>query len=185
MAEVTLRRLTKMYDEIPAVRGIDLDISDKEFVVLVGPSGCGKSTTLRMVAGLEDITGGEVLIGGVNNNSPVAIQENQAGVLTALQSAGTPLANISREYLAAQISFIAADDEANATGILNSALRCYGLNFAEVNLSNRFKLTADTTVGTLLNQARLAIINNRANDMIRIAPILLQLNGTDPNSRCR
>ena len=63
MAQVTLRGVTKQYDDTLAVRGIDLDIADKEFVVLVGPSGCGKSTTLRMIAGLEDITGGEVLIG--------------------------------------------------------------------------------------------------------------------------
>src|SRR5689334_7694470 len=71
MAQVTLNRVVKNYDETPAVRGIDLDIADKEFVVLVGPSGCGKSTTLRMIAGLEDITGGEILIGGeVVNDVP-------------------------------------------------------------------------------------------------------------------
>ncbi len=63
MAKVTLRNLVKQYDDTLAVRGIDLDIPDKEFVVLVGPSGCGKSTTLRMIAGLEDVTGGDVLIG--------------------------------------------------------------------------------------------------------------------------
>ena len=63
MAQVTLKSLVKNYDDTPAVRGIDLDIPDKEFVVLVGPSGCGKSTTLRMIAGLEDISGGEILIG--------------------------------------------------------------------------------------------------------------------------
>jgi multiple sugar transport system ATP-binding protein len=71
MAQVTLRKVVKNYDNTPAVRGIDLDIADKEFVVLVGPSGCGKSTTLRMIAGLEDITAGEVLIGGeVVNDMP-------------------------------------------------------------------------------------------------------------------
>src|SRR5690348_15184307 len=71
MAQVTLNRVVKNYDETPAVRGIDLDIPDKEFVVLVGPSGCGKSTTLRMIAGLEDVTGGEVMIGGeVVNDVP-------------------------------------------------------------------------------------------------------------------
>ncbi|TMI15630.1 MAG: sn-glycerol-3-phosphate ABC transporter ATP-binding protein UgpC, partial [Betaproteobacteria bacterium] len=71
MAQVTLRNLVKDYDQTPAVRGIDLDIADKEFVVLVGPSGCGKTTTLRMIAGLEDITGGEILIGGdVVNDVP-------------------------------------------------------------------------------------------------------------------
>jgi multiple sugar transport system ATP-binding protein len=64
MAQVTLRKLVKKFDDTFAVRGIDLDIADKEFVVLVGPSGCGKSTTLRMIAGLEDVSEGEVLIGG-------------------------------------------------------------------------------------------------------------------------
>jgi multiple sugar transport system ATP-binding protein len=71
MAEVALRKIVKRYDNVPAVRGIDLDIADHEFVVLVGPSGCGKSTTLRMIAGLEDITDGEILIGGdVVNDVP-------------------------------------------------------------------------------------------------------------------
>ncbi len=71
MAQVTLHKIVKNYDETPAVRGIDLDIADKEFVVLVGPSGCGKSTTLRMIAGLEDITGGDIVIGGhVVNDVP-------------------------------------------------------------------------------------------------------------------
>ena len=64
MAQVTLRSLVKKYDDTFAVRGIDLEIADKEFVVLVGPSGCGKSTTLRMIAGLEDVSEGDVLIGG-------------------------------------------------------------------------------------------------------------------------
>ena len=71
MAEVNLRKIVKRYDEVEAVRGIDLDIADHEFVVLVGPSGCGKSTTLRMIAGLEDISGGDILIGGdVVNDVP-------------------------------------------------------------------------------------------------------------------
>src|SRR5436853_2261593 len=71
MADVTLRKVVKRYDEVEAVRGLDLDIADHEFVVLVGPSGCGKSTTLRMIAGLEDITGGDIMIGGdVVNDVP-------------------------------------------------------------------------------------------------------------------
>ena len=56
MADVRLRKLVKRYDDVEAVRGIDLDIADHEFVVLVGPSGCGKTTTLRMIAGLEEVT---------------------------------------------------------------------------------------------------------------------------------
>jgi multiple sugar transport system ATP-binding protein len=71
MAQVSLRKVVKRFGAVDAVRGVDLDIADKEFVVLVGPSGCGKSTTLRMIAGLEDITGGEILIGGdVVNDVP-------------------------------------------------------------------------------------------------------------------
>ena len=71
MAQVRLHKLVKNYEETPAVRGIDLDIADKEFVVLVGPSGCGKSTTLRMIAGLEEVTAGDITIGGeVVNDVP-------------------------------------------------------------------------------------------------------------------
>ena len=66
MAQVSLRRIVKEYEGgVQAVKGIDLEIADHEFVVLVGPSGCGKSTTLRMIAGLEEITSGEIAIGGM------------------------------------------------------------------------------------------------------------------------
>jgi multiple sugar transport system ATP-binding protein len=63
MAQVALRNIVKMFDKTPAVQGIDLDIADREFIVLVGPSGCGKTTTLRMIAGLEEATSGEIYIG--------------------------------------------------------------------------------------------------------------------------
>ncbi len=63
MAEVTLKHICKTYEgDVQAVKDCNIEIKDKEFVVLVGPSGCGKSTTLRMVAGLEDITSGELYI---------------------------------------------------------------------------------------------------------------------------
>src|SRR3954468_11510050 len=69
MAEITLRGVTKRYpDGTEAVKAIDLDIHDGEFMILVGPSGCGKSTALRMIAGLEEITDGELLIGGQRMN---------------------------------------------------------------------------------------------------------------------
>ena len=72
MAEVALRNVVKRYDDVEAVRSISLDIPDNEFVVLVGPSGCGKSTTLRMIAGLEEVTAGDIYIGGeiVNDRPP-------------------------------------------------------------------------------------------------------------------
>lgn len=63
MANVTLKRIKKSYDKNVIIDGVDLEIKDKEFLVLVGASGCGKSTILRMIAGLEEISGGEILIG--------------------------------------------------------------------------------------------------------------------------
>lgn len=72
MSSIELKNVTKSYGAAQVLHGIDLNISDQEFVVLVGPSGCGKSTLLRMIAGLEDISGGDVLIDGarVNDISP-------------------------------------------------------------------------------------------------------------------
>src|SRR5213596_3318451 len=65
MAAISLEKLNKHYGSLfHAVKDVDLEIADKEFVALVGPSGCGKSMTLRMIAGLEDISSGEILIGG-------------------------------------------------------------------------------------------------------------------------
>src|SRR2546423_4220959 len=64
MAEVNLEGVEKRFAETWAVAGIDLTVHDQEFVILVGPSGCGKTTTLRMIAGLEDVTAGDIRIGG-------------------------------------------------------------------------------------------------------------------------
>ena len=69
MATVSLKNVKKIYDnKVTAVHDFNLEIADKEFIVLVGPSGCGKSTTLRMIAGLEDISEGDLLIGGKRMN---------------------------------------------------------------------------------------------------------------------
>ena len=72
MAGVVLKNLTKSFNKVTAVNSINLEIKDKEFMVLVGPSGCGKTTALRMIAGLEESTSGEILIGErvVNDVSP-------------------------------------------------------------------------------------------------------------------
>jgi multiple sugar transport system ATP-binding protein len=73
MATISLNHVTKQYaDGAVAVRDLNLEIEDGEFCILVGPSGCGKSTTLNMIAGLEDITSGDLVIGGdvVNNKAP-------------------------------------------------------------------------------------------------------------------
>ena len=73
MSEITLDKVTKRFpDGTEAVKQLDLDIADGEFLILVGPSGCGKSTALRMIAGLEDISDGELRIGDdvVNGKAP-------------------------------------------------------------------------------------------------------------------
>jgi multiple sugar transport system ATP-binding protein len=72
MAEIVLGNLRKDFDGTPIVRGIDLRIADGEFLVLVGPSGCGKTTTLRMIAGLESVSSGEIIVDGrvVNGVTP-------------------------------------------------------------------------------------------------------------------
>ncbi len=72
MAEVVLKNIRKVYDKNIVIDGVDLEVKDKEFLVLVGASGCGKSTILRMIAGLEEISGGEIFIGDkkVNKIAP-------------------------------------------------------------------------------------------------------------------
>jgi ABC-type sugar transport system ATPase subunit len=74
MASIAIRRVQKTFGRVPVIHGIDLDVRDGEFVVLVGPSGCGKSTLLRMIAGLESVTDGEIAIGDrvVNDLPPRA-----------------------------------------------------------------------------------------------------------------
>jgi multiple sugar transport system ATP-binding protein len=64
MADVVLEKIEKRFGDVRAVAGIDLTIRDQEFLILVGPSGCGKTTTLRMIAGLEEVTAGDIRIGG-------------------------------------------------------------------------------------------------------------------------
>jgi multiple sugar transport system ATP-binding protein len=68
MGQVSLRGIRKSYGSVDVIKGVDLDVQEGEFLVFVGPSGCGKSTTLRMIAGLEEITGGDLLIDGQRAN---------------------------------------------------------------------------------------------------------------------
>src|SRR4051794_33634996 len=63
MARVLLEHVSKKFGDVTAVNDLNIDVRDREFLVLVGPSGCGKSTALRMIAGLEETTGGDIVIG--------------------------------------------------------------------------------------------------------------------------
>ena len=83
MADIELKAIHKSYGDVPVIRNVDLKVADGEFCVFVGPSGCGKSTLLRMVAGLEDISSGELFIGGqrVNDTPP-----SRRGVAMVFQS---------------------------------------------------------------------------------------------------
>ena len=83
MAEVRLERITKSFGRVQVIKGVDLDIHEREFVVFVGPSGCGKSTLLRLVAGLEDISSGRLFIDGkvVNELTPA-----ERGIAMVFQS---------------------------------------------------------------------------------------------------
>ena len=80
MADVNLKSVRKTYEKTEVVHGVDLDIKSGEFMVFVGPSGCGKSTLLRMIAGLEDITVGEISIGGEVVNNIIAAERGVAMV---------------------------------------------------------------------------------------------------------
>jgi len=83
MSQLSLKHLEKSFNEAHIIKGIDLEVSEGEFVVFVGPSGCGKSTLLRMIAGLEDVSSGEIVISGkvVNDLPPV-----QRGIAMVFQS---------------------------------------------------------------------------------------------------
>ena len=83
MASIELEGLRKRYGSVDVIRGVDIDVAGGEFVVFVGPSGCGKSTLLRMIAGLEDITAGELRIAGRRVND---VQPKDRGVAMVFQS---------------------------------------------------------------------------------------------------
>ncbi len=83
MATVTLRNISKHFDHLDIIKGVDLEIEDRSFVVFVGPSGCGKSTLLRLIAGLEEITSGELLIDGEKVND---VPADKRGLAMVFQS---------------------------------------------------------------------------------------------------
>lgn len=124
MTQVSLSNVIKKYGALQAVHGINLEIEDGEFVVLVGPSGCGKSTTLRMIAGLEDISGGEVSIGGriVNDLPP-----RERNISMVFQNYALYPHMTVRENLGFSLH-IAKKDPAEITAAVNKAAAILGLD---------------------------------------------------------
>jgi multiple sugar transport system ATP-binding protein len=115
MGRVSLRGIHKTYGEVPVIAGVDLEVQEGEFLVFVGPSGCGKSTMLRMIAGLESITAGELLIDGVRANEIRAAERGAAMVfqsyalyphMTVAENMGFALkmAGVSKQEREAQVS---------------------------------------------------------------------------------
>jgi len=112
MAKIQMKNIVKMYgDGFPAVNDVSIDVDDGEFVILVGPSGCGKSTLLRMIVGLEDITSGDMVIGGERVNDKAPRERNLAMVfqnyalyphLTVYENIAFPL-RLSKKFSAEEI----------------------------------------------------------------------------------
>src|SRR5487761_1206106 len=117
MGKISLRKVTKKFGEVAVIPSLDLEINDGSFVVFVGPSGCGKTTLLRLIAGLEDVTGGNILIDGKNVvNVPPAKRglsmvfqsyalyphmSVRGNIAFGLKMAGLPRAEIDRKVEAA------------------------------------------------------------------------------------
>ena len=115
MSELKLRQATKRFGSITVIENLDLDVRDREFVVLVGPSGCGKSTLLRMIAGLEDITNGELAIDGERMNEVPAARRGLAMVFQSYalyphmtvernMSVGLRIAGVDKATIASKVN---------------------------------------------------------------------------------
>ena len=117
MGQVSLRGIRKSYGTVDVIQGIDLDVREGEFLVFVGPSGCGKSTTLRMIAGLESITSGELLIDGVRANDLRASERGAAMVFQnyALYPHMTVAENMGFALRMAGMSRTKREDQVNRT----------------------------------------------------------------------
>jgi hypothetical protein len=134
------------------------------------------------VNNITRLPSGYVIIGGVNFNNPLQIQSSLTDVRRVLRGGSGPMQQLNQQYVALQISLVA--NSSVLSGAMNSPIRCYGINFDPALLDNGFLLTRTTLLRDLLAQARLAIIENRSDDMIKLAAVMALMNGTDPTNRC-
>ncbi len=134
---------------------------------------------------LNRLPNGRIIIGGVNFNTSVLVQSNTTSIHRALDGGSSPLQQLNRQYVAIQLSLLSANSLAASPGVLQSLLRCYEPNLATVQLSNGFRIGRNTKFGDLLDQSRLAIVDNREDDMLKLAAVLSIMNGNDPSGLCR
>ena len=114
MADLTLKNIKKSFGPVDVIKGVDLEINKGEFVVFVGPSGCGKSTLLRMISGLEDITSGELQIGGQVMND---VDPSKRGVAMVFQTYALYPHMTVRENMGFALRFAGASKEEIATRV--------------------------------------------------------------------
>ena len=123
MSSLKLRSVRKSYGSVEVIKGVDLDIASKEFVVFVGPSGCGKSTLLRMIAGLEPITEGDLEIGGQRMND---VDPSKRGIAMVFQSYALYPHMTVRENMGFALKFAGVSKEQIARQV-NDAARILAL----------------------------------------------------------
>ncbi len=152
-------------------------------VALSCQTTCFQSATYYTI-NINRLPNGSIIIGGVNFGNPVSIQSNLLDVRRALRGGVDPMAILNQQYVAAQLS-LAAVNTSTLPGVLSSPIRCYNLMFDMVQLDNGVTLSRATLLRDLLAQARLSILENRTDDMLRIANIMAMLNGNSPSNRCQ
>jgi multiple sugar transport system ATP-binding protein len=118
MASVTIQAVKKNFGEVPILHGVDIDIADGSFTVLVGPSGCGKSTLLRMIAGLEQISGGEIRIGNRRVND---LQPKERDIAMVFQNYALYPHMTVRENMAFSLALAKQDQATIATKVGRAA----------------------------------------------------------------
>ncbi len=134
---------------------------------------------------LDRLPRGSIIVGGVNLNNPFQVQGNPLAVARALEGGSSPLQKLNQQYVATQLSVLVSGVQPGSETLLGSRLRCYGIEFAPVQLSNGFSISINTKFGDLLDQTYQAIVDNRTDDMLMLAAVLGLLNGNDPSGICR
>ena len=128
MASVSIQSVSKKFGSVPVLHGVDIEIADGSFTVLVGPSGCGKSTLLRMIAGLEEINGGDIQIGDKRVND---LQPKERDIAMVFQNYALYPHMTVRENMAFSLTLAKMDKASMAAKVL-PLTRARSTNFCEM-----------------------------------------------------